>query len=436
MSKPSAMGNMRDSIMRSSTSVVAAKASRPSALLPAKRDAGPEDTVLREARALREQAEELSLSRKGNVEALEQQMADLRQRSKHELMKMEKRNRELAADNESLRRDLDLKSTRAQHENDVARQWEGAWTSESDQRRQVVEKLKDTERKLEEENKMHALEKERRETLEQRLETAVLQALTQRQELEDARDKALAEHMRSLAKAKEAEDELSELRPRAARSDADFKSSSRENEELRARNQELQHALNTAQQTIASLTQQLNDSEKRRESQVADVIRQRDEVMEINAQLCGHRNAKQKIQYLLKVKEEKEELKKDKSRLESIVKNLAGSSSAASNLLHLFTPSKSDDSHNSGAPNDSTMLSLAPTEDTPVTPGPCIVEVSNAETPEITAAASINSEVRSIARAVSSTPALRHSAKLTQPRSPRLQTRNRRQAPTANASQV
>jgi hypothetical protein len=48
--------------------------------------------------------------------------------------------------------------------------------------------------------------------------------------------------------------------------------------------------------------------------------------MEINAQLCGHRNAKQKIQYLLKVKDEKEDLKKEKTRLESIVKSLAANS--------------------------------------------------------------------------------------------------------------
>jgi hypothetical protein len=121
--------------------------------------------VLAEARALRQQAEELCKSRQGNVEALEQQMADLRRRSKEELIKMEKRNRELAADNEALRRDLALKSTRAQRESDVARQWEAAWTSESDQRRQLAEKLKETERNLNDQRLEHAHEKGRRETV-------------------------------------------------------------------------------------------------------------------------------------------------------------------------------------------------------------------------------------------------------------------------------
>lgn len=394
--------------------------------------------MLVEARALRQQAEELSQSRKGNVEALEKQMANLRLRSKEELMKMEKRNRELAADNESLRRALDVKSARAQHESDVARQWEAAWTSESDQRRHLAEKLKDTERKLEEEQKIHAIEKEKRETLEQRLETSVLQALTQRQELEDARDKALAETADSLARANVAEKELSELRPRAARLDVDVEASSRDNEELRARNHELQQTLTTAQQTIASLTQQLNDSEKRREMQVADVIRQRDEVMEINAQLCGHRNAKQKIQYLLKVKEEKEELKRDKSRLESIVKNLAGygSASAAANVLQLLTPSKLDGSDSSVAPNDSTMLSLAPTEGAPATPGPCITDTSNVQTPENAKESSADMAkggAKTSTSKVASHPP-RMSAKLTQPRSPRLLTRSRRLLPTDEGS--
>ena len=121
--------------------------------------------VLAEARALRQQAEELCKSRQGNVEALEQQMADLRRRSKEELIKMEKRNRELTADNEALRRDLALKSTRAQRESDVARQWEAAWTSESDQRRQLAEKLKETERNLNDQRLEHAHEKGRRETV-------------------------------------------------------------------------------------------------------------------------------------------------------------------------------------------------------------------------------------------------------------------------------
>lgn len=403
---------------------------RSTVFMPAQDDTRHNDAVLVEARALRQQAEELSQSRKGNIEALERQMADLRQRSKEELIKMEKRNRELAADNEGLRRDLDLKSARAQHESDVARQWEAAWTSESDQRRHVVEKLKDTERKLEEEQKMHAVEKERRQGLEQRLETTVIQALSQKQELEDARDKALAEAALSLSQAKGAEKELLELRPRAARLDTDVKASSRENDELRAKSNDLQQALTTAQQTIASLTQQLNDSEKRREMHVADVTRQRDEVMEINAQLCGHRNAKQKIQYLLKVKEEKEELKRDKSRLESIVKNLGGSSVAV-NALHLLTPSKPDSNDSSEAPNDTTMLSLAPTEGSPATPGPCISSITDAshmQTPQVTAESVVDPACMPTIGAKSNTcsPAPRMTGKLTQPKSPRLLTRNRR----------
>lgn len=51
------------------------------------------EAVLAEAKVLREQAEELCRSRQGNVQALEQQMVDLRRRCKEELIKMEKRNR-------------------------------------------------------------------------------------------------------------------------------------------------------------------------------------------------------------------------------------------------------------------------------------------------------------------------------------------------------
>ena len=161
------------------------------------------------------------------------------------------------------------------------------------------------------------------------------------------------------------------------------------------RNMELQEALTAAQAAINSLTQHLHDSEKRREAQVADVVRQRDEVMEINAQLFGHRNAKQKIQYLLKVKEEKEDLKREKTRLESIVRQLAGNAATAAALLNAKTlvaagpavdqsPSfvKADSTIVNSSVidawtdhgNDSTMISLAPTEGAPATPGPCVLD--------------------------------------------------------------
>jgi len=51
------------------------------------------EVVLAEAKVLREQAEELCRSRQGNVQALEQQMVELRRRCKAELLKMETRNR-------------------------------------------------------------------------------------------------------------------------------------------------------------------------------------------------------------------------------------------------------------------------------------------------------------------------------------------------------
>jgi hypothetical protein len=49
--------------------------------------------MLAEAKVLREQAEELCRSRQSNVQALEQQMVELRRRCKAELLKMETRNR-------------------------------------------------------------------------------------------------------------------------------------------------------------------------------------------------------------------------------------------------------------------------------------------------------------------------------------------------------
>jgi len=397
--------------------------------------AAEREGVLCEARALRRQAEELSHAREGNIEALERQMADLRRRSKEELLKMEKRNRQLAADNEGLARDLGLKSTRAQREGDVARQWEAAWTSESQQRRCLEQNLKESERKLAQEHLDHTLEKEQRETLEQRLETTVLQSLAQRQDLESARDSALADQARVEAHVEKAEAELSQLRPMATRSHADLTTSSLDNEGLRSRNTELQQALAAAQQSVVSLSNQLQDSEKRRELQAADLVRQRDEVMEINAQLCGHRNAKQKIQYLLKVKEEKEELKKDKTRLEAIVKNLAGSPAAAASLLSARTICDANDysmqyPHDSNHANDSTNLSLAPTEGAPATPGPYILDISEAQTPAKNAAGrSSNGPVTLVAPVpASTTTAATAATRLTQPRSPKLQTALARRA--------
>ena len=51
------------------------------------------EVMLAEAKVLREQAEELCRSRQSNVQALEQQMVELRRRCKAELLKMETRNR-------------------------------------------------------------------------------------------------------------------------------------------------------------------------------------------------------------------------------------------------------------------------------------------------------------------------------------------------------
>lgn len=64
--------------------VIAAGASRPLV---------SSEVVLAEAKVLREQAEELCRSRQSNVQALEQQMVELRRRCKVELLKMETRNR-------------------------------------------------------------------------------------------------------------------------------------------------------------------------------------------------------------------------------------------------------------------------------------------------------------------------------------------------------
>ena len=57
------------------------------------------------------------------------------------------------------------------------------------------------------ERQEHACEKERCEALAQKLETAVMQALTQRQELEAALADALAKHASSLAKVGQLEGE-------------------------------------------------------------------------------------------------------------------------------------------------------------------------------------------------------------------------------------
>ena len=46
----------------------------------------------------------------------------------------------------------------------------------------------------------------------------------------------------------------------------------------RARNQQLQAALTAAHESSTSLTQQLQEAEKRHASQVAEIVRQRDEV--------------------------------------------------------------------------------------------------------------------------------------------------------------
>ena len=400
---------------------------------------GGED-VLSEARLLREQAEELCRSREANAATLQKQMADLRRRSRDELLRLEKRNLELAAENKSLSSDLAAKSKSAQREGDVARQWQAAWTSESAAREVKERALKDTETSLT--AVRHELEQEtaQRQLLEARLETAVLQALKHRQELEGERDEAAAGQQRAEQLLADATAELAVLRPRTAQARTEHEVLGAENVRLKASNEELARSRAEALERVSALAQQLQDEKARGGAQLADMTRQRDEVLEINAQLCGHRNAKQKIQYLLKVKAEKEEAKKESLRLAAIVKKLGGTaallhSQPAVDMHAIDVAVGQTEETRDTAMADSTMasvLSAAATEsdEAPATPGPCVLDTTMISPPQARGGPMQAAGTGGAAEARGAT------VKLTQPKSPRLMTSRRGQGRGAVACQM
>ncbi|EKX31337.1 hypothetical protein GUITHDRAFT_122466 [Guillardia theta CCMP2712] len=254
--------------------------------------AGKQEEVLEQARILRMEAEMLAKHRQGNVELLQQEIVMIKKSFRDKLCEVERRNGRLTSELESLKKDLMIKADRVQRESDVARQWEKAWTIENGKNKVLNERVENLEQqvsclqlKLEEECDMKISLKNE---LEQNL-NGKSQNLSELQGKYEDCLRQLAEHRANVA---------------------------------RARNEELQAALVKSEERGRELAEKLSASEAQRRAEVEEANKARDEVAEINAQLCGHRNAKQKIQYLLKVKEERERLKQDCLRLEGVVARL------------------------------------------------------------------------------------------------------------------
>jgi hypothetical protein len=255
------------------------------------------------AQALRAEAEAVARKREGAIAFMHQELEETRRAAQQREAQAGKRYSVIKAELVEVKAQLAARSQAVRDEAAVARRWEAAWAQEEAAARALAAE-RDAARAAQ-------AEAEAARDAEHAEAERYAEAARAVSPLKEKLAAAVAAHAAALVRAAAAVAEAAELRETLPGAQASLAAA----EAATVRAERAEAAQRVAEEALGALRGHAERDRAAHDKEMRELRRALAEARELSAQLCGQRNAKQKIQHVLQVKAERDALQRENARL-------------------------------------------------------------------------------------------------------------------------